>query len=74
MAPGEEVAILGVDIKPIGADTVWIIAVFLLVFLSLRNQILRFIVWIPADPVQEGKAITHGDTNIGAKLKSRSAQ
>ena len=35
---------------------------FLLVFLGLWNQFLGFIVWIPADPVQEGKAITHGDT------------
>jgi hypothetical protein len=30
----------------------------------LWNQVLSLIVWIPADPVQEGKAITHGDTNL----------
>ena len=72
MAPGAEVAILGVDINLIGADSLWITAVFLLVFLGLWNQVLSFIVWIPADPVQEGKAITHGDTNLGAKLKSSS--
>jgi hypothetical protein len=35
----------------------------MLVFLGLWNQVLSFIVWIPADSVQEGKAITHGDTN-----------
>jgi len=31
-----------------------------------------FIVWIPADPVQEGKSIPHGNTNHGAKLHSSS--
>ena len=31
-----------------------------------------FIVWIPADPVQEGKSIPHGNTNLGAKLNSSS--
>ena len=45
---------------------------FLLVTFGLWNQVLSFIVWIPADPVQEGKAITHGETNLGAKLKSNS--
>ena len=37
---------------------------FLLVFLGLWNQFLSFIEWISADPVQEGRAITHGDTNL----------
>jgi len=46
--------------------------VFLLIFLGLWNQVVALIVWIPADPVQEGKAIPHGNTNFGAKLNSGS--
>jgi hypothetical protein len=45
---------------------------FVLIFLGLWNQVFTFIVWIPADPVQEGKAIAHGNTNLGAKLNSSS--
>ena len=30
---------------------------FMLLFLDLWDQAFTFIVWIPADPVQEGKAI-----------------
>ena len=37
---------------------------FLLVFLGLWNQVLNFIECIPTDPVQEGKAIPHADTNL----------
>ena len=45
---------------------------FVLIFLGLWNQVFTFIVWIPTDPVQEGKAIAHGNTNLGAKLNSSS--
>ncbi len=50
--------------NPIGTDSLWITAMFVLVFLGLWDQAFSFIVWIPADPVQEGKAITHRDTNL----------
>ena len=64
VVPGTEVSILGSDVDAIGADSLGITAVFMLIFLCLWNQVFTFIVWIPADPVQEGKAITHGDTNL----------
>ena len=71
IVPRAEVSILGVDIDAISADTLGVAAVLLLVFLGLWNQVLRFIVRIPADPVQEGKAITHRDTDFGPKLHGR---
>jgi hypothetical protein len=58
---------LGVDVNPIDIDSFGITALFLLVCLGLWNQALCFIVCIPVDPVQEGKAITHGDTSLTAR-------
>ena len=66
-----EVSILGSDIDAVSADSLGVTAVFLLVFPGLRDQILRLIVRIPADPVQEGKAIPHRDTDLGPELHSR---
>ena len=70
--PRAEVSILGVDIDAISTDSFGITAVLSLIFLCLRDQVLRFIVWIPADPMQEGKAISHRDTDLGPKLHSSS--
>jgi hypothetical protein len=56
--------ILDVEINPIGADSLWITAVFLLLSLGFWNQVFSFIAWIPADPMQEGKAISNGDTHL----------
>ena len=68
---GAEVAILGIDIDAISADSLGVTAVLLLVFRGLRDQVLRLIVRIPADPVQESKTIAHRDTDLGPKLHSR---
>ena len=57
-----EISILGIDIDAISANSLGVTAVLLLVFLGLRDQVLRLIVRIPADLVQEGKAIPHRDT------------
>lgn len=70
VVPSAEVPILGVDIDAIGADSLGVTAMFLLVFLGLRNQVLTLIVRIPVDPVQERKAITHRDTDLGHKFHS----
>ena len=43
---------------------------FFLVFLGLWNQVLSFVVWIPADSVQESKAVSNGHTDFGPKLNS----
>ncbi len=67
-----EVSILGVDIDAIGADSLGIAAVLLLVLLGLWNQILRFIVRTPADSVQKSKAIPHGNTDLRTKFASSS--
>lgn len=69
---GAEVSILGVEVDAISADSLGVTPVFLLILLGLCNQIFGLIVWIPADPAQKGKAISHGDTNFGAKLNSSS--
>ena len=53
-----------VDVDAIGADLLGITAVFMRIFLCLWNQVFTFIVWIPADPVQEGEAIEHRKTNL----------
>jgi hypothetical protein len=42
--------ILDDDIISIGTDSLGVIAVLLLAFLDLWDQILGFIVWIPTDP------------------------
>ncbi len=44
----------------------------MLILLGVCNQILSLIVWIAADPMQEGKAISHRNTDFGAKLNSSS--
>ncbi len=63
---------LGIDLDAIGADSLGIAAVFLLVLFGLWNQILRFIVGTPADSVQEGKAIPRGNTDLRTELTSSS--
>ena len=70
--PCAEVSILGVDVDAIGADALGVTAVRLFVFLSLWYQILRLIVRVPTDPVQECKSIPHRNTDLGSKLNSRS--
>ena len=55
-----------------GADSLGIAAIVLFVLLGLCNQVFRLVVGIPADPVQEGKAIPNGNTDLGAKLNSSS--
>jgi hypothetical protein len=72
VVPRAEVSILGVDVDAISADSLGVTAEFLLILLGLWNQVLGLIIWIPADPVQKSKAISHGDTNFGAKLNSSS--
>jgi hypothetical protein len=42
----------------------------LLVFLGLWCQVFCFVVCIPADPVQDGKAVPNRNTGFGAKLNS----
>jgi len=42
----------------------------LLVLLGLGNQVFSLVVWIPADPVQDGKSVPNGNTNLDPKLKS----
>ncbi len=70
--PGTEVPILGIDVDAIGTDSLGVTAVLLLVFLGLWDQVLRLIVRIPTDPVQEGKSIPNRDTDFSPKLNSRS--
>ncbi len=43
LVPRAEVSILGIDVNPIGADSLRVTTMFLFVFLGLRNQILRLI-------------------------------
>jgi len=63
---------LGIDTDAIGADSLRIAAIVLLVPFGLWNQILRFIVRTLADAVQEGKAIPHGNTDLRTELTSSS--
>ncbi len=64
--------LFGVNIDSIGADSLGIAAVFLFVLFSLWNQILRFVARTPADSVQEGKAIPHGNTDLRTEFASSS--
>ncbi len=59
-----EVSVLGVDIDTIGVDSLGVTAVLLLVFPGLWDHVLGLIMRIPADPVQESKAIAHRDTDL----------
>ena len=61
---GAEVSVLGVDIDAISAYPLRVTPILLLVLLGLGNQVFSFVVWIPADPVQEGKAVPHGNTDL----------
>ena len=63
---GAEVSVLGVDVDAIGADSRWIAAIVLFVLLGLCNQVFCLVVGVPADPVQEGKTIPDGNTDLGA--------
>jgi hypothetical protein len=58
------VPVLGVEINAIGADTLRIAAIVTLVFLGLGNQIITFVVGIPADSVQKWKSILNRDTDL----------
>ncbi len=62
----------GIDIDAVSADSLQGTAVLMLVFPVLRDQVLRLIVRIPANSVQEDKAIPLGNTDIGDKHHSRS--
>jgi len=61
-----------VNINAISADLLRVAAILLLVLLGLCNQVISLIVWVPTNPVQEGKSIPDGNTNFGAKLNSSS--
>ncbi len=67
-----EVPVLPVDVDTVSTDAFWITAVFLLVLLGLRNQILRFVESVPANPMKEGKAIPHRNTDLCTELTSSS--
>jgi len=49
--PGSVVPVLGVDIDAVCTDTLWIAVVLLLILFGLSNQIITFVVGIPADPM-----------------------
>jgi hypothetical protein len=70
VVPGADVSILGVDIHAIGADSLGVEAMLLLIVLDLLDQVLSLVVRIPADPMQESKAIPHIVT-VSPKLNSR---
>lgn len=63
---------LAFDVDAIRADSLGVAAVLLLVLFGFKNQVLGFVVWIQTDPVQEGKPITHGNTNLGTRLNRSS--
>ncbi len=44
----------------------------MLILVCLGDDVFRFIVRILTDPMQEGKAIAHGHTDLGTKLHSSS--
>ena len=62
---GAEVSVFGVDVDAISAYSLRVAAILLLVLLGLCNQVFSLVVWIPADPVQEGKAVPRGNTDLG---------
>jgi len=70
---GAKVSVLGVDVDAISADSLRVATILLLVLLGLCNQVFSLVVWNPTDPVQEGKAILHGNTDLGPKLNSSSS-
>ena len=69
---GAEVSVLGIDVDAISAYSLRVAAILLLVLLGLCNQVFSLVVWIPTDPVQKGKAVPHGNTDLGPKLNSSS--
>jgi hypothetical protein len=69
---GTEVPVLPIDKDTVSTDAFWITAVFRLVLLGLRNQILRVIESIPAIPMKEGKAIPHINTDLRTEFTSSS--
>jgi hypothetical protein len=52
----------------VSTDAFWKKAIFLLVLVGLMNQILTFVVGIPANPMKEGKAIHYRNTDLRAKF------
>jgi hypothetical protein len=64
------VTILGVDVDAIGADSLGVAAMLLLILLGLSNQILSFVVGIPAEPMQERKSIANRNTDFGSEFDS----
>jgi hypothetical protein len=63
-----EVPVLGIDIDTINADSLEVAAVVLLGLLGLRNQVIAFVVRVPAEPMQERKSILNGDTDSGSEF------
>jgi hypothetical protein len=55
--PGAVVPVLGIDIDAVCTDAPRIAAVVLLILFCLSNQIITFVVSIPADPMQEREPI-----------------
>lgn len=54
---GAEVSILGVEVDAISTDALGATVLLLFILPGLCNQILGLIVWIPANPMQEGKPL-----------------
>ena len=54
LGSGKESTVLAVDIGEIGTNSVEVLAVFLLVFPGLRDDVVSLVVGILVDPVQEG--------------------
>jgi hypothetical protein len=64
IAPSTKVSVLGINVDAICADSLGIATILLLVFLGLWNQLFGFVVWIPTDPVQKGKAVLHRNNDL----------
>jgi len=69
---GAEVSVIGIDVDAVGAYSLWIAAIGLFVLLGLCNQVVRIVLGVPADTVQQGKANTNANTDFGTKINSSS--
>jgi hypothetical protein len=65
-----EVSVLGIDVKTVSAYSFRVATIVLLILLGLGNQILAFVVSIPAEPMQERKSIAHRNTDFGSEFDS----
>lgn len=67
-----ELQIICIDVNVIVTDLLDISSVFMFVLLCLRDQVLSFIVWIPADAMQVETFSLYRDTVLSTKLVRRS--